>query len=315
MNNPEFKLPAAQTYVFQNTGLFGPDSVSWKVWSHPAAFVGLMRSFIIEMLNHPDGAAAVAQKGGYSRDPIGRLQRTMFYFLNVVFGDTAMVTAANERLERIHQRIEGTTSLTGRHYHAHDPMLMLGTHLITWHSVYYAYEQFVGGLTPAEEAAFFKESKLAAEVMKLDAEAAKAYARDHHQFELGSMASMTGIPEDREAYRQIFEVFKQGYAVTPEARDVVSMLISPHQKDADMRKQVLFQGAKPLSMWATLLVPRDMRRMAGLPTSLVWEKTLRVSGRAMVHTLAVPAVWRALQNEISPNGYALMRQAMATATT
>ena len=45
-------------------GFFGPDSVTWKVWSYPTSFIlGFVRSVTIEHLD-PNLAAAVIQSGG-----------------------------------------------------------------------------------------------------------------------------------------------------------------------------------------------------------------------------------------------------------
>lgn len=54
-------------------GLFGPGSMAWKVWSHPAAFVGAVRSFMAEMLSSPEGAAAIATEFvGFEPDSTAR---------------------------------------------------------------------------------------------------------------------------------------------------------------------------------------------------------------------------------------------------
>ena len=86
-----FDLPTER----RDDGLLGPDSVSWRVWSHPAVIPGVMRSFVLDMVGSTHGAAALEEHSRYREDPLGRLNRTMYYFLTAVFADTATVAAAN----------------------------------------------------------------------------------------------------------------------------------------------------------------------------------------------------------------------------
>ena len=51
-------------------GLFGPDTVSWRVIGHPAALVGGMRALLLQAL-HPLAMAGVAQHSNYIEDPMG----------------------------------------------------------------------------------------------------------------------------------------------------------------------------------------------------------------------------------------------------
>lgn len=160
-------------------GLFGPGSASWQVWSHPAMLIGITRSFILEMIGSTQGAAALEEHSFYRQDPLGRLRRTVHYFYSVVYGDSAEVVAANRRLDRLHQRIMGTDPMDGAAYSALDPYLRLGTHITTWHSVFYAYEQLGGPNAANLEADFFAESRIAGEAMGLDVDQVRDAALRH----------------------------------------------------------------------------------------------------------------------------------------
>ena len=58
-----------------DVGLFGPDSVTWKLHREPILLLGGLRSLYLQAL-HPRAVAGVAQNSGYRADPWGRLIRT-----------------------------------------------------------------------------------------------------------------------------------------------------------------------------------------------------------------------------------------------
>src|ERR1700712_4402889 len=59
-------------------GLFGPDSVTWRVHADPTYAVAGLRGLLLQAL-HPLAMAAVEQNGGFEADPWGRLTRTSPY--------------------------------------------------------------------------------------------------------------------------------------------------------------------------------------------------------------------------------------------
>ena len=70
-----------------DVGLFGPDSVTWKLHSEPILMLGGLRSLYLQAL-HPRAVAGVSQNSGYRADPWGRLMRTSDYVGTVVYGST-----------------------------------------------------------------------------------------------------------------------------------------------------------------------------------------------------------------------------------
>src|SRR5215213_5295543 len=58
-----------------DVGLFGPDSVTWRVHGTPAMIIGGMRALFLQTL-HPLAMAGVADHSDYRHDPLGRLHRT-----------------------------------------------------------------------------------------------------------------------------------------------------------------------------------------------------------------------------------------------
>lgn len=298
----------------RDTGLFGPDSMAWKVWSHPAAFVGAIRSFLAEMLVSPEGADATANTGLYKQDPVGRLQRTMHYFLTVVYGDTATVDKANLRLNRMHSKITGTTPLTGRPYIAVSPLMQLAVMVLTWHSVWVCYEALVGKQSQVDEDRFFAESVRASQALGLDKVSVAEYRRlaqergndgtDFDDWEDGK------LPATRAEYVRFMRASEPSWCVTPDSRDILNTMLAP-SIGSDLRAQLTNHLYPVLSNAAVATLPRRMRAMASIPTSKTWEARSITLGRAAVNVAALPQVSRAFQHEVSPRGYALMRDAFA----
>ena len=87
-------------------GIFGPDSVIWRIDREAAVFLGAARALLLQ-LAHPWVAAAIAQHSRSLTDPIGRFHRSFSIVYTMVFGTTAQALAAGRRLHRRHTAISG----------------------------------------------------------------------------------------------------------------------------------------------------------------------------------------------------------------
>ena len=61
--------------VTHDQGLFGPDSVAWRLHADPVMLIGGMRALLVQALE-PRAMAGVDQHSKFREDPWGRLQRT-----------------------------------------------------------------------------------------------------------------------------------------------------------------------------------------------------------------------------------------------
>ncbi|NUS10213.1 MAG: DUF2236 domain-containing protein, partial [Streptomyces sp.] len=132
-----------------DNGLFGPDSVSWKVWAAPTSLVGFQRAIVLEHLD-PLLASAAADSGGMYRNPHGRFDQTFGYLLTIALGDARTAVRTAEAVTRIHTRVTGTDPVTGRRYSANNPASQLWIHVVAWESVLTCYQAF--GPRPLGEA-------------------------------------------------------------------------------------------------------------------------------------------------------------------
>jgi uncharacterized protein (DUF2236 family) len=107
-----------------DTGLFGPDSVTWRIHQDSSMLVGGLRALFLQTM-HPLAMAGVADHSNYREDSMGRLARTSAYVGITTFGTHAEAVAAVGHVRRVHERVVGVAA-DGRPYAANDP------HLLTW---------------------------------------------------------------------------------------------------------------------------------------------------------------------------------------
>jgi len=119
--------PLADTFSHpDDPGLFGPDSVTWRVMSDCSTFVGGVRSLLVQAA-HPEVAAGVGDHSSYRADPLGRLSRTASYVTATSYGAGAEVDAAIAFVGRMHGPVTGK-SHRGLAYSAADPEMAAWVH-------------------------------------------------------------------------------------------------------------------------------------------------------------------------------------------
>ncbi len=187
-------------------GFFGPDSVTWKVWSYPTSFIlGFVRSVTIEHLD-PNLAAAVIQSGGVKYRPYTRYTRTLRYFGMVMFGATEPTAKAADVLVKIHSKAIGNDPVTHGTYDANQPSSQLWIHMTAWHSILRCYELYgPGRLSAEEEAQFWVECARAAELQTIDP---------------------ATVPRSRDEVRQYFADWRPHLATSEGAQDMARFILS-----------------------------------------------------------------------------------------
>ena len=140
-----------------DTGLFGPDSLTWRVNREGALLLGGGRALLLQVA-HPLVAAGVSQHSNYREDPFGRLYRTLDTVTTIVFGATPEAEEAAARLHRVHTRVKGDAE-DGTPYVATDPTLLMWVHATLVDTSLLVYENYVGKLTPDERNRYYDEQK------------------------------------------------------------------------------------------------------------------------------------------------------------
>jgi uncharacterized protein (DUF2236 family) len=148
-------------------GLFGPDSVSWKVNCESALFLAATRAALLQ-LAHPWVAAAIAQHSRTFHDPIARFHQTFRIMFTMSFGSLEQAFAAARQLHRRHQGISGSLSESagrfagGAPYEANEVDALLWVYATLIDSSVFAYELVLPPLNAAEREQYYSEARQAA---------------------------------------------------------------------------------------------------------------------------------------------------------
>ncbi len=148
-------------------GLFGPESVTWKVHNEPIVTMGGLRSLYLQAL-HPRAVAAIAQNSGYKSDPWGRFNRTSEYVGTVLYGSTDEVERVASRIRRLHARMTATDPRTGEQFRIDEPDLLRWVHVAEVESFLSTARRAGLKLTEAEADTYYTEQLRAAELVGLD---------------------------------------------------------------------------------------------------------------------------------------------------
>lgn len=109
-------------------GLFGPDSVTWRVHGDfPGMMAGGIAALMLQTL-HPAALAGVWDHSNFRADLIGRLRRTTAFVAGTSYAGSAEARRMILRVRRIHDRVAGVTE-DGQPYAANDPALLTWVHV------------------------------------------------------------------------------------------------------------------------------------------------------------------------------------------
>ena len=152
----------------RDLGLFGPDSMTWRVHAHPAMLIGGLRSLLVQALN-PLTMAGVAQHSNYKEDSWGRLMRTTDYVMTTTYGSRAEAEKSIKRVKAIHDRVKGYDDVTGTSYNANDPELLLWVHCAEVDAFIAAYRAYGPRMPEADADRYVAEMARLAELFDIPA--------------------------------------------------------------------------------------------------------------------------------------------------
>lgn len=146
-------------------GIFGPQSVTWRVDREAAIFLGAGRALLLQ-LAHPWVAAAIERHSRTFADPIGRFHRTFSVVFAMVFGSLEQSFGAARGLHRRHAEIEGRLPLAagpfaaGSYYCANAVPALCWVYATLMDTAVLAYELVLPRLTPEQRERYYSESRL-----------------------------------------------------------------------------------------------------------------------------------------------------------
>lgn len=240
-----------------DAGLFGPDSVTWRIHGDPSMIVGGLRSLLVQSLN-PRAMAGVDQHSDFRVDPWGRLRRTSEYVAATTFGDTARAEEAGAAVRAVHVRVRGTDPHTGLPYSAGDHDLLAWVHNVEVHSFLVAYRRYGGRLSEQDADRYVGEMVRAAELVGLTADEVPGDLA-------GLRATLRAAPLE----------------VSDAARRGMRFILAPPMP-AYARPLYLIPVAAAVS-----LLPREVRRLYGLPWFPPADPAVRVTTFGLLRALNV----------------------------
>ena len=231
-------------------GLFGPESLVWRVNRDRCFPLAGLRSLMIQAL-HPLAMAGVAQHSTWKQDPFGRLAATSSYLLTTTFGDTQSALAAAAWVRKVHTHVRGVDPETGLPYSAEDPDLLLWVHAGMVDSIVTVVQRYGRSLDDGAADRYVAEMVRFAEIVGVPAEDVPA-----------TVASLRAYIESVEL-RQ----------ATAAAREAIAIVLDPPDLGADLRDlwhDLAQVAVGTLPDWA-----RDMYGFDAPPAELMEREPVR----------------------------------------
>ncbi|MBA1193835.1 DUF2236 domain-containing protein [Pseudomonas entomophila] len=144
-------------------GLFGPQSVCWRVHGDfTSMLIGGISALLLQLL-HPLALAGVWDHSNFRKDLIGRLRRTGQFVAGTTFGSTRDTEWLIEKVRKVHRHVVGVAP-DGRPYAASDPNLLTWVHVAEVSSFLAAHLRYHDPhMTPADQDRYYDEVALTAE--------------------------------------------------------------------------------------------------------------------------------------------------------
>lgn len=154
----EYDAPAG------DPGLFGPDSVTWRVHSEfPGMLAGGLCALMLQTL-HPRALAGVYDHSGFREDLVGRLRRTTAFVAGTTYAPTVEAGKLIAKVRAIHAHVRGTLP-DGRGYSADDPALLTWVHVTEAHAFLQGYRRYCRDVPAAMVDRYYEETRRVAEAL------------------------------------------------------------------------------------------------------------------------------------------------------
>jgi uncharacterized protein (DUF2236 family) len=245
----------------EDYGWFGPESVTWRVWSYPTGpVIGFSRAVVVEELD-PFLVAPVTVSSRIYSQPRVRYDRTLRYFATVLFADSLKIVTASEVLMKVHAKAGSIEPVSGLWSDPNNPDQQLWIHLTAWHSILYAYETYgPGKLSEDDESRYWAECAIAAQAQTIDPDT---------------------VPRSRQEMREYFERMRPRLAASEATQAAMD-----HLMNADVAFPPVPAVLKP-GAWALA----KLFRIAIIATLPRWQRELgNVQQPAVLDTLIRPVM-------------------------
>jgi uncharacterized protein (DUF2236 family) len=268
-------------------GIFGPNSISWKINRESALFLAAGRAALLQ-LAHPWVATAIAQHSKTLNDPVARFHRTFRVIFTMIFGTAEQAFAASRQLYRLHQTIQGVMPdgvgpfCQGSRYEANDVAALRWVYATLVDSALLAYQLLLPPLTDPERNQYFAESLRMAALFGIAPEHLPSSWPDFNAYMESMLQSdVLGVSEATRALAQKMQA-GAGFLVPP---PFWYQALTIEMLPARVRQEFGFTYAERERLAAERATPWLRRVYPRLPATLRFvgpynEATNRVRGQA-----------------------------------
>jgi uncharacterized protein (DUF2236 family) len=239
---------SAQPDSVPDPGLYGRDSVTWRVHADPSMALAGLRALFLQAV-HPLAMAGVADHSDFREDPWGRLFRTADYVGTTTYGTTAQAERAGAKVRGIHRQLSGVEPESGISYRVSDPELLLWVHCVEVESFLSTAVRCGLRVSRADRDRYYAEQTVGSALVGLDPQ------------------RVPGSVEEMAAY---FARVQSELRVTAEARRTATFILWPPMPTKVARGTPARAAWIGLAAAAFSMLPRWARRLyrlPGLPTT------------------------------------------------
>jgi uncharacterized protein (DUF2236 family) len=247
------RLEQADTH---DSGLFGPSSVTWRLFSEPVMWIAGLRAMYMQAL-HPRVMKGTWQNTAFAKpdEAWGRFTRTVEFVRVRTYGTKAEVERAGARLRKVHASLRGVDG-DGVEFRLDEPELLLWVHCGEVGSYAEIARRSGVHVTPPELDAFVDEQRRSAAVVGLDPAAVPA-----------TMAELDAYYAD----------MRPRLSICAEARHALRLSFTPKLPPALLPLRLI---VPPMNVLAYASLPRWARRMYGTPAIGLTDAAVTLTLRA-----------------------------------
>ncbi len=240
-------------------GLFGPQSMTWRVHAHfTAMMVGGLSSLIVQSL-HSRALAAVWDHSNFRHQLKARLGRTAYFVAATTYGSQSLAMGCIHKVNAIHARVTGV-DLQGQPYVANEPDLIKWVHLVEVDSFLSAYQHLSKAPLTAEQC-------------------------DQYVAEMSRVGHLLGaheLPETRSMLHAQLQTYQGALVFDDRARDILDVIESYPTDwfDKPFMTLVLQSAMAIIPPWALSVMGRE-------PACVLQQHTTRLA----LQCVAEPVQW------------------------
>jgi uncharacterized protein (DUF2236 family) len=243
-------------------GLFGPETVTWRIHSDPLIGLATLRSLALRVL-HPEGLASVFATAQRVDDPWERLAWTLRHQGVITFGSGAEAAVAGARLRAVLMQVGGRAA-AGIEYRGDDPDLLLWLHCCQVASFVEVTRRGGLELTDLEHETYVREQVRIAAVLGLEPDQ---------------------VPTTRNQLSRYFRLARPKLRMTGVARAFIGAIVAPAVPDLMATTQ---RNRPPWAAVAGLAygsLPLWARRLYGTPPTIGSAALSQSATTIALHTL------------------------------